>query len=151
MLALVSLFVWLLHNFIIIYSFCTNKCLNYNSRNDELGACVRDMWPSYSSLLKLFSFYPAAIHTFLESATPLQFCEWCLGIYCINWIVFKVCTNRDKVWPVTVPTKHKCLSKKKNTFIVVMTSLKAEELMQAENIPDHTKFLPFYIDVVHYM
>lgn len=67
MLALVSLFVWLLHNFIIIYSFCTNKCLNYNSKNDELGACVRDMWPSYLSLLKLFSFYSAAIHTYFYS------------------------------------------------------------------------------------
>lgn len=43
------------------------------------------------------------------------------------------------------------LEKKKNTFIVVMTSLKAEELiLQAKSIPDHTKFFPFYIDVVHY-
>lgn len=37
-------------------------------------------------------------------------------------------------------------------FIVVMTSLKAEKLIvQANSIPDHTKFFPFYIDVVHYM
>lgn len=50
-----------------------------------------------------------------------------------------------------MPTKHKSLSKKKNTLIVVMTSLKAVKLIfQAKSIPDHTEFFPFYVDVVHY-
>lgn len=153
MLALVSLFVWLLHNFIIIYSFCTNKCLNCNSKNDELGACVRYTWPSYLSLLKLFSFYSPAICTYFYSQLPHSSSVSDVLAYAVLtelFLRFALIDIKSDQWQSLQNTNLS--RKKKNMFIAVMTSLKAVKLVfQAKSAPDHTEFFPFYVGAVHYM